>query len=438
VIHLVLSAVDLAVARLERWLESMRGPDGYGGPVVHWWQDCLAFCGAGLDWRYEGIIAGYVALFERTGQPAWLEKARRAGDDLLRGQRADGTYRNSRFELNPGSRGTPHEAAADVGLLLLARALRDHRHGEWEPYLRAAERNLRDFYLLRLWSASEHRFRDDIRQPFFVPNKAATLIEALCLASDLTGDDEWLQRYVRPTADAIVEHQVVAPGNHLDGAIAQGSLGRQMIHKYFPFYNARCAPGLIQAYHHLGDPRYAEAALKAMTFVARHCDADGGFPQVLYAHGTTNRYPRWIAACGDILRGVDLLRPYGLDFPAESTLQRILNAQLPTGAFAIASGFSSQVSQKEPGGTPDARDLMPVVGWNDKIFRYLASKAASIPSDVDSPSALEAPCSWQGQDAIVVDDSRCLRIQARGRRRRDLYYWQKGAAWATFSPIGDA
>ncbi len=34
---------------------------GYGGPVVHWWNHSLAYQGAGLDWRYEGIIDGYLS-----------------------------------------------------------------------------------------------------------------------------------------------------------------------------------------------------------------------------------------------------------------------------------------------------------------------------------------------------------------------------------------
>ncbi len=75
-----------AVALLDAWLETMRGPDGYGGPVVHWWQDNLLYTGVGLDWRYEGIILGYLNLYRATGEERWLDKARRAGDDLVRGQ----------------------------------------------------------------------------------------------------------------------------------------------------------------------------------------------------------------------------------------------------------------------------------------------------------------------------------------------------------------
>jgi hypothetical protein len=55
-------APALTLARLEAWLESMRGPGGYGGPVAHWWRQSLLYTGPGLDWRYEGIILGYLAL----------------------------------------------------------------------------------------------------------------------------------------------------------------------------------------------------------------------------------------------------------------------------------------------------------------------------------------------------------------------------------------
>ena len=68
-----------AVSKLDAWLETMRGPDGYGGPVAHWWQNCLQFTGAGLDWRYEGIVIGYLNLYQKTGNEQWLAKARRAG-----------------------------------------------------------------------------------------------------------------------------------------------------------------------------------------------------------------------------------------------------------------------------------------------------------------------------------------------------------------------
>lgn len=425
------TAVELALARLERWLETMRGPGGYGGPVAHWWRDCLLFSGAGLDWRYEGIIAGYLALFERSGERRWLEKARRAGEDLVQGQLASGCYRNSRFELNPGVGGTPHEAAADIGLLLLARALRAAGEQGWERYLAAAERNLRGHYLGRLWCEAEGRFRDDPTQPSFVPNKSATLIEALCLLAELTRGEEYLERYVRPTAEAILTHQVRAAGNRLDGAIAQNTLGTTVVEKYFPYYIARCVPGLLAAHRHLGEPRYLEAALRAATFVFRWREPDGGFPQVVYADGRVNRFPRWVAGVGDVLRALEMVRPYGLHCDLEPTRAWLLAGQLPGGSFRVARGFGAQVHQRQEEGPPDARDLLPVAGWNDKAFRYLAGQVERVPGAAAAP--VREPCTWQGRPAEFHEDEAVVEVTLRGRGG---YRWRKGEPWAALVERG--
>ena len=66
--------ISTVVVSLEAWLETMRGEGGYGGPVAHWWGQCLLYTGPGLDWRYEVIITGYLSLWGRTGEPRWLEK----------------------------------------------------------------------------------------------------------------------------------------------------------------------------------------------------------------------------------------------------------------------------------------------------------------------------------------------------------------------------
>ncbi|HLO13263.1 MAG TPA: hypothetical protein VK206_00425, partial [Anaerolineales bacterium] len=193
--------INTAVSRLDAWLETMRGPSGYGGPVAHWWQQSLMYAGTGLDWRYEGIIIGYLQLWERTNDAGWLIKARRAGDDLLSGQLEDYHFAASAFELNPASAGTPHEAACDAGLLRLALALREAGYEDWEKYATCAERNLRMFYIEQLWDIEAQSFRDDTHVPSFVPNKAATACEALFLLTKVTGNTLWVERYAMPTLD---------------------------------------------------------------------------------------------------------------------------------------------------------------------------------------------------------------------------------------------
>jgi len=163
-----------AVARLDAWFDTMRGSGGYGGPVSHWWQQSLVYTGTGLDWRYEGIIAGYIQLWERTNDELWLLKARRAGDDLVSEQFENGHFPASSFEINPATAGTPHEAACDVGLLLLALSMQKAGRSGWEAYLTCAERNLRLFYIEQLWNADVQYFGDSPHTLSFVPNKAAT------------------------------------------------------------------------------------------------------------------------------------------------------------------------------------------------------------------------------------------------------------------------
>ena len=126
------AAVGAAIARLDAWLETMRGPGGYTGPVSHWWESCWLYTGPMIDWRYEGIICGYVELFRKGGDERWLDRAVRAGEDAVAAQTPDGHFGNSSFQHGAQPGGTPHEAAVDVALLELARVLREHGRSGWE------------------------------------------------------------------------------------------------------------------------------------------------------------------------------------------------------------------------------------------------------------------------------------------------------------------
>jgi hypothetical protein len=431
------STIPFAISRLDGWLDSMRGPGGYGGPVAHWWRDSLLFCGAGLDWRYEGIICGYVTLANRTGDARWLAKARRAGDDLVSGQLEDGRYRNSGFERNPGAGGTPHEAAADLALVMLASALRRADQTGWDAYLEAAERNLVEHHIGSLWVGKDRRFSDGYRA--FVPNKAATIIEALCRLAEVTGHREYVERFVRPTANAILDHQVREPGSAVDGAISQAAIKDRKIDQFFPYYIARCIPGLVAAHRALDDSRYLEAACAAAAFVVRSRDPDGGSPQVVYRGGRLNRHPRWIAAAGDIIKAVELLRPLGLDLDVRPTATWLLAGQLPTGAIRIAEGFAVQGLQRESTEEPDVRDLLPVVGWNDKAFHALTillRPESSIPTASGSGVEFRQRASWRsfgghGQSVTYREDADTVEVLGRDAI---LYRWRKGETWATVRP----
>ncbi len=276
----------------------------------------------------------------------------------------------------------------------------------------------------------------------FVPNKAATIIEALCRLAELTGDREYVERYVGPTADSIVGHQVREPGRAVVGAISQATINDRRIDQFFPYYIARCIPGLVAAHRALEDPRYLEAARLAAEFVVRSRDDDGGCPQVVYRDGRFNRYPRWIAAAGDIIKALELLTPLGLDVDVRPTTAWLLAGQLPTGAVRIAEGFAAQGQQHGSTEPPDVRDLLPVVGWNDKAFHArttLLSPGSSIPGTSATEVEFRQTATWRsfgghGQSVVYREDAKTVEVLGRDAV---WYRWRKGDTWATVrSPTG--
>ncbi|MBN1137160.1 MAG: hypothetical protein JXM73_11275 [Anaerolineae bacterium] len=429
------AAIAQAVARMDAWLETMRCPGGYGGPVAHWWQNCLHYAGAGLDWRYEGIIGGYLNLYNQTGHRHWLDKARRAGDDVVQGQLPTGNYRASCFELNPYPGGTPHEAACDLALLHLAQTLREQDDQAWQTYFRAAERNLERYYLGQLWDRKAQVLRDYPGALSFVPNKAATLVEALWMHAQLSGLDELVRQYALPTLEAILAHQV--SGGSMDGAIAQYSQDGQQVLKFFPYYIARCVPGLVSGYDWTRDERYLDAARRAMGFVLRHRHEDGSLPQVVYGNGRVNRYPQWIAASGDILRAMALLRGYGLEADPQPTLDWLLAGQEPTGGFRTAHGFGAQMAQRGPGPLPEFRDILPVVGWIDKAFKYLTQISPMLDKQPaitpQRQPSYETECMFGSHQMYYLEEGKAVSL-LKGKVR--VYHWRKQTSWADECALG--
>ena len=409
--------VAAAVARLAAWLRTMRQPGGFAGPVAHWWQDCLLYTGPGLDWRYEGILAGYRLLYERTGRPEFRERLREAAGDLLAGQRADGHYRGSRFEQNPGVLGTPHEAAATLGLLWALPHLADR-----DAALAAAGRNLVAL-VDRLWDPRAGGFDDRPGVPGRVPNKLATMAEALLLHAEAADTEVWLPK-ARAALDAVVAYQV--PSGPLTGAVHQYAPGAGAGDgRFFPYYNARCVPPLVLGARVLATERYRQAAEGIVAFLERSADQDGLWPQIVYSGGGRAPRPRWIAGAGDILRA---LRAMGRSVP-EAALRRLLAGQLPSGGVRSAEGFAQPFGGRAPAGPPDWRDLLPVVGWNDKALRLLCEflpEGAELPKVGVEP--VELPCRFAGRPAVFREDEREVAVIAQGGAVR--YRWMKADAWA--------
>ncbi|PZA06432.1 MULTISPECIES: hypothetical protein [unclassified Meiothermus] len=390
-----------ALANLEAWLETMRQPGGYGGPVCHWWQHRLRYTGPGHDWRYEGILVGYFQLWQKTGDRQYREKLNRAAFDLLEGQLPDGRYPASRFELNPGILGTPHEAAATLGLLLVLPGLDDP-----ERALAVAGRNL-DNLIAQLYLPEEKAYRDR------VPNKLATLAQALLAYAEATHREPYL-RYATQALEQALRYQVRQ--GPLAGAIHQyAPTPDRGDGRFFPYYQSRCIPPLVEGARILDEPRYLEAARQILSFVERTREGDG-WPMALYRGGARVERPRWIAAHADVLLAY---RALGEPLP-EAVLRRLLEAQLQSGGFPTAHGFGGE--------KPVPYDLIPVAGWNDKVFRLLSEllpKPAALPAPQVGLTEAEV---WVGNTpAWLCENHQALVVQTRSEV---LYAWRKGEPWA--------
>ena len=358
----VLSRVRQAVANLDAWLESVKQTTGYGGPVAHWWRHSLLYAGPGLDWRYEGILCGYASLYRKTGQALWLERINDAISHIEQGQLPDGGLQASEFEINPGTLGTPHEAAAVLGLLDCADCLST---GARQRVLSLAESILQNI-IEKLWDHSTGGFND---RPGFVgrvPNKLATLAEALLRFYESTGERAYLG-YARSSLDDVVNYQLTQ--GVYTGAVHQYAPGvGRGDGRLFPYYNARCVPGLLYGQRVLGEERYGDSAEHIARFIERSLDEDH-WPQILYVTNGVARWPSWIAGTGDILRA---LRLQGRDVLGHPALGRLLDAQLSTGGFPTAEGFALRGSARKKPEKIDWLDVLPVCGWNDKVLRFLA------------------------------------------------------------------
>jgi hypothetical protein len=409
-----------ATANLCAWLATMRQEGGYGGVVAHWWRHSLLYAGPGLDWRYEGILCGYASLVRRTGDPAARRVLDAAVQDLLAGFVGGHGLLASEFEINPGTLGTPHEAAAVLGLLDCVDLLEESRKAAVVGLATAVLDNL----INHLWNNELVGFNDRPQVRGTVPNKLATLAEALLRLYELSGQQRYLA-YAKSCVDDVLRYQVGS--GRFKGAIHQyGPDAGEGDGRFFPYYNARCIPGLLHATRALGDTRYQEAAQGVGAFV-REVIEDDHWPQIVYGNRRRARFPSWVAGSADVLRALALL---GDDVMAHPALDRLLGAQLAHGGFPTAEGFSSRLAGqrgREKFPSADWLDVLPVCGWNDKVFRLLCELLppgqALPPSEV---TVCECDVGFYGMPARYHEDGTEMWVRVSDRV---VVRWTKGDQW---------
>lgn len=344
----------------------MRMEQGYWGPVVHYWQDCLHFLGPSPDWKYEGLIDAFLTIYKKTKQEEFLHQAILCGNDLLRLQGKNSCFFNSHFENNPSlyDGSTPHESSVCIGLLTLAKKLREDGL-EWKPYFNAAQKNIEQYHFRVLYDSDKKTFlqyRHDPK-PCHVPNKIATIVEMLYLYYDFT-QEKYLLSVIQRSINYIISHQDPA-----SGGIYQTESKKHLI----TFYIARCIPALILHYERTKDQQALDCALFARKFILSMRLKQGGFRfgyLLENSSWTLYTYPIFIAGAADILRALFLLRTYA---PFSFTdLHWLLGQQHRSGAFPTSLGMNYKNTTLHSPVRSSWRDVLPVIGWNDKVLRLCA------------------------------------------------------------------
>ena len=414
------------IARLDAWLDTMLGQEGYAGPGAVWQRDRLLFIGPEIYEGYDGIIRGYLNLYQKTGQSGWLAKAIRAGEYLVAGQLDHGRFINPRLDQSTIAGGVPDEAAYDLALLRLADVLRQEEDARWCNFYIAAEKNLQEYYLGYLWEPEKQWLRTSPGDPAFSPQNAASLIQALAASVDLGAETRLFDRMAVPLLEMILTFQVQTRGDPFEGAIDQHGLPGKLSGRYLPLVIARCIPTLLLGSEKTGEFRYHQAAQKAAEFLLGLQLQDGSFPQVVYNNGRALPDPRWVAASSEFLCALSLLDEVG-----NKELQKIwswlLSGQLPSGGFCTASGIrhrwfgaNSQL--------PDFRDVLPECSGAGKVFLLITGE---IQEGVEIPQVnfeeTRMKCQFRGHPTLYLETEETIELWQADRVQ---YRWRKGEQWA--------
>jgi hypothetical protein len=235
-----------------------------------------------------------------------------------------------------------------------------------------------------------------------------------------------MSAYLEPAANVILGAQEQT-GPRFGATVHLGTGSHRLA---IGIYTARSMSGLLRLYEHTQSPRLLEAVERAMPFLNRLI-TDQGTLFGYYHDGRMIANPRWISPSGDMLRIAVLADAYGLTPPGmiEKLVNMLLRHQLPSGAIPTAYGFTDRGGGQAFTGVSEFRDILPAVGWCDKVLRALALLA---PADFNfTPTkiaSVDVPCVWKGKHYRFVEDTHELRL-CNQSGSHDLYRWRKGSVW---------
>ncbi|MFH1234115.1 MAG: hypothetical protein V1493_00700 [Candidatus Diapherotrites archaeon] len=365
--------LEESISRHCLWLKTMKQKGGYGGPVAHYWSDSLQYTGPATDWRYQGLIEGFLSLYEKTGQKEFLAEAIACGDFIAGSTGPDGSFHNDFFEDNPsfGRKNLLHDAAADIGLLLLSRQLKKEGLASGK-YLGIAMKNFEGLIMPLFFDEKEKAFRQypkssGTKENLFVPNKICTAAELLLLLSEYSGNQKYLK-----IADASMQKVLGLQNRSEPGGIFQSDTKDKII----TFYVARCIPALVKMHEATKREEYKSAAESAAEFVKKMLSKEG-FDFGFVFSGEKEGYvrlkcPVFVAGSADIIFG---LKAAGqLKASEEKKLSALLRkGQDKSGGYRTALGLEGKDNPEFRPGKPSWKDVLHVVGWNDKVLRFNAA-----------------------------------------------------------------
>ena len=244
-------AIDIA-----KWLCTVQNPDGsIANP---------RYGAGGIVFDTGQVLEGYVRAHRETGDPAFLNAARRAGDWLVAVADAEGRWTRSTF------RGVPHVYNTRTAWPLVALAEISPR----ADYARVARANLD-------WALEQQRGPGWFDQCAFEPgvppftHTIAYAIEGLLGAGQLLGDERYVAS-ARRAAVAALEHvrgDGFVPGRiDVDGRPAAS----------YACLTGSCQLAVVWArlYAQSGDERLRDAAVRVLRYVMRCQPLDTADPDV--------------------------------------------------------------------------------------------------------------------------------------------------------------
>lgn len=407
----------LALGRLIAWFDTMRTGAGHGGPVVGLRGVSMACCMAGFDWRWEGLLDGWIELHRRTGEPVWLDRMDEALRAIASAGLANGAFRNSSFEFNPFEGGMPHEPAM-IAAALRARA-RLVSEGRTPPpeFDEAAARFVAERLVRELWSKLLRTFKNWMQSDFerCTPSAVAAAVEVLDAWTAISGDAQTHDAHLEGAGASLLAAQIRNgpaaggfPSTHPGPASAN------------PYLSARILPALERLFARTNDVRYSECALRLIDFLRRHARRSGGFPLLVHTDRPVTSAPLFVGATAGVL--VALRRAGQAGAVAEEPHVRfVLAHQSAAGGFDTAEGFDAH-----RGAAPDWRDVVPVCGWADKIHHLLAMLAGRV-APAGATGRVSRPVRVRGVEALYEEDDGRMRISGEDRIHFD---WHKGRPWA--------